>query len=440
MMNDLCIGRAISRYAKYFREPLRSNRAVFFRGIVLLLAGKMVLGCASSIPSAVETAGKEGEPNIRACLAENLAAATLGFEGAYILELEEARYQLDKSIGVLNVLFRGTDLLLKNDRRYFELSAPQTVVFKPSASSNRFIFNDIPYAGELWFLVEGQGVTVVNKLPLETYLLGVVPFEIPTNQHEYQEAIYAQAIAARTYAIYRLQNPVNSRYDIRSDMEDQVYQGMLKKAPLAEDAITATRGIILANSSRVNKIFFHSTCGGVVESALDSVGMLAAQGGSFAYDLSDSDYNCKVSPYYRWVEVRTLETILWNLQKEFGLDSLLVLDWLETGCKLDIQIAKRRQSGRIEEMIMRVEDQLFPLSGFRIRRVLADQTGKVLPSNFFFFTESPGSWEKLYLIGAGAGHGEGMCQWGAIGLALKGTKYKNILGFYYPNLSIMKFY
>ncbi len=439
MMNDLCIDMAMNRSPKSFRAGFR-KRAVLFRWFLFLLAGKMVLGCASSVPSAMETAGKEGEPNIRVCLVENLAAATLGFEGAYILELEEARYQLDKSIGTLNASFRGTDLILKNDRRYYELSAPQTVVFKPSASGDRFIFNDIPYAGELWFQVEEGGVTVVNKLPVETYLLGVVPFEIPTNQHEYQEAIYAQAIAARTYAIYRLQNPINSRYDIYSDVQDQVYQGMLKKAPLAEDAITATRGIILANSSRVDKIFFHSTCGGVVEATPDTLTAASAGSGTFAYDLSDNDYNCKVSPYYRWVEVRTLETILWNLQKEFRLDSLLVRDWLETGCKLDIQIAKRRQSGRIEEMVMRVEDQLFPVSGFRIRRVLADQTGKVLPSNFFFFTESPGSWEKLYLIGAGAGHGEGMCQWGAIGLALKGNSYKSILGFYYPNLSMVKFY
>lgn len=439
MMNDLCIDGAISRFLKFIRDVVPGHRFLL-HGILLVLSGIMVFSCASSVPPAAEITGKEGEPNIRVCLLENLAAATLSFEGVYILGLEEARYQLDKSIGTLNASFRGNDLILKNDRRYFELSAPQNVVFKPSAAGNRFIFNDIPYAGELWLLVEEGGVTVMNKLPLETYLLGVVPFEMPTNQHEYQEAIYAQSIAARTYAMYRLQNPVNSRYDIRADVQDQVYQGMLKKAPLAEDAISGTRGIILANSSRVGKIFFHSTCGGVVESALDSLGAASAQGGSFAYDLSDNDYNCKVSPYYRWVETRTLETILWNLQKEFRLDSLLVRDWLETGCKLDIDIAKRRQSGRIEEMVIRVEEQVFPLSGFRIRRVLADQTGKVLPSNFFFFTESPGSWEKLYLIGAGAGHGEGMCQWGAIGLALKGNSYKGILGFYYPNLSMVKFY
>jgi SpoIID/LytB domain protein len=140
------------------------------------------------------------------------------------------------------------------------------------------------------------------------------------------------------------------------------------------------------------------------------------------------------------VEVRDLETVLWNLSKEFGIDSMLVREWLETGCRLDIDITLRKQSGRIEEVNFKLEDQEFVVSGIRIRRILADRTGKLLPSNFFFMNESTGNWEKFYIIGAGAGHGKGMCQWGAIGLALKGNSYRNILGFYYPNLKMVKFY
>ncbi|MCB0295833.1 MAG: amidase, partial [Calditrichaeota bacterium] len=76
--------------------------------------------------------------------------------------------------------------------------------------------------------------------------------------------------------------------------------------------------------------------------------------------------------------------------------------------------------------------------GLRIRQILADESGKPLPSNFFFLNKSPANPEKFYIFGAGAGHGSGMCQWGAIGMSMKGYKYNNILGLYYPQLATQK--
>lgn len=418
-----------------------NNVRVYWRFAVVIIFGMILLSCTSQVQQQAKVLEeKTEEPYIRVCLAGNLQNSILSFQGGYLLELEEARYLFNQEIGALNVFYRDGDLIVRNNKRNFDLSSPQSIVFKPLSPGSRFIWNGIPYSGELWFHIQGLRIVVVNKLSMEVYLMGVVPYEIPTTLDEYQEAVFAQTIAARSYALYRLDNPSGETFDVWGDTRDQVYQGTLRTTPLLEKAIANTRGIILSNSNQAAIAYFHSTCGGVLEVVNDSLPASTNGGGTFAYDLTDNEYNCKVSPYYRWVEVRSLETILWNLRKEFDFDSLTVMEWLETGCRLDIEITKRKPSGRVEEMNFKIEDNNFIARGFAIRRVLADQTGKLLPSNFFFTNESPGNWEKFYIIGAGAGHGKGMCQWGAIGLALKGYSHRNILGFYYPNLKMVKFY
>lgn len=417
------------------------NVRVYWQFFVVVIFGMILLSCTSKVQQQAKVSDEKAvEPSIRVCLAENLQNSILSFQGDYLLGMEEARYIFNQEIGALNVFYRDGDLIIRNDKRNFELPSPQSIVFKPLSSSSRFIWNGIPYSGELWFHIQGLKIVVVNNLPMESYLFGVVPFEIPTTQDEYQEAVFAQTIAARSYALYRLDNPSGEVFDVWGDTRDQVYQGTLRTTPLLEKAITNTRGIVLSNSNQAAIAYFHSTCGGVLEVANDSVPASSNGSGTFAYDLTDNEDNCKVSPYYRWVEVRSLETILWNLRKEFDFDSLTVLEWLANGCRIDIEITKRKSSGRIDEMNFKIEDKTFIARGFAIRRVLADQTGKLMPSNFFFTNESPGNWEKLYIIGAGAGHGKGMCQWGAIGLALKGYSHRNILGFYYPSLQMVKFY
>ncbi len=89
-------------------------------------------------------------------------------------------------------------------------------------------------------------------------------------------------------------------------------------------------------------------------------------------------------------------------------------------------------------MRMKAEDQEISLSGFQIRQVLADKNKNPLPSNLFIIKRSLKNPEQFYIVGAGFGHGRGMCQWGAIGLALHGHSYKDILHFYYPDLKLSR--
>lgn len=407
-----------------------SWRWLFFSFLTMLF----LMQCSPKTASQQAQALSVREPDIRVCIAENPRESTLAFQGIYTAELEEARYIFDDGVGRMSVNLQDGRLILSNENRFFELLPPQVVIFKPQMPKDQFILNDIPYQGELTIHFLDGEVTLINTIAMEGYLKGVLPYEIPTAREDYKEAVMAQAIAARSYAHYRLENPVNDLYDTWADERDQVYKGTDKTTPLAERAISETHGIVLADETGPMITQFHSTCGGVLEEYIGS------DPSGFAFDLTDNEYNCKVSPHYRWVEFREVETVLWNLSREFDIDSSQVNSWIEAGYELVTEVTGRKSSGRVSEILLNIQGAEYRVDDFRIRRVLADKSGKILKSNFFFFRTSPANPEKFYIIGAGAGHGSGMCQWGAIGMALKGYSHNNILGLYYPQLSIKKVY
>ncbi|RMI28093.1 MAG: SpoIID/LytB domain-containing protein [Calditrichaeota bacterium] len=409
-------------------------KSIAFVGTILLLQA-----CASRLRT--PPVGKpSAEPQIRVCIAENIQEGELAFQGEYLLRLEEAYYRLNEEIGPLRIFRQGDLLIIKNDRRYFQLMPGQLVVFRPVYPAHTFRWNGTPYSGELAIYFDESRLLVINTLPMESYLRGVVPFEIPTMQKEYKSAVYAQAIAARTYATYRLANPVDEFYDLKADHNDQVYQGLSRRSALADQAIVDTRGWILTRGEYPELTQYHSTCGGVLETSPDTAGVLAVPQGSVMYDQLEGEDNCKVSPLYRWVEIRDINTLLLNLAREFHIDSTRVMYWLENGFDLEVDVTGRSPGGRVTGLTFHLDDETYTAEGYRVRRVLANDHHEPLPGNFFFLRESPGHPEKLYIFGAGAGHGRGMCQWGAIGMALKGKSYQEILQFYYPNLKLTQAY
>lgn len=415
-----------------------SLRTCFHFSIIFIVSIAGLWSCSpkTTQPTAIPQVlpKSPGEPTIRVCIAENPRDAFLSFSGVYEMDLEEARYLMDDGVGKLSVNFRDGRLYLSNPNRYFELEAPQLILLKPQLAKNEFVYNETSYQGELIIHFNNNKVYVINKLPLETYLSGVLPSEIQTAREDYKAAVMAQAIASRSYALYRMDNPATDFYDIWADERDQVYRGTSKKTPLSERAIFETRGMVLANGGQPAITQYHSTCGGVLEE------YIGGDPAGIAYDLSESEYNCKVSPHYRWVEFREVETILWNLAREFEIDSSQVNSWIEKGFQLDLDISNRKASGRVAAISLNVEGAQYHADGLRVRRALADKTGKLLKSNFFFIQTSESNPEKFYIVGAGAGHGSGMCQWGAIGMALKSHPHNTILGQYFPQLEMLKLY
>lgn len=405
--------------------------------IVLL----MIFFCGCTPRSTLKTpeadTARGPEPTIRVGLADETGLPPrLLFKGSYTLTLEEAVYHLDESVGEFEVLNQEPFLVLQSKRRYFSLPNFQHLVFRPADPGQSFQWNGTLYQGELVIHYMNGEIVAVNVLPVETYLLGVVPHEIPSNTADYKEAVYAQAIAARSYALYRIGNPVNTLFDLWSDERDQVYKGIAKIPEIAQKAVNDTRGVALTKNSQPTVAYYHASSGGILE------GEKIGEDGTVlpTYDRMDGEFNDKASPDYRWREYRKAEVILNNLAKEFSLDPNLVQSWIDNGFRMTIEINERSASGRVQKMTIQADDHNFTISRDQVRRILADESGKALPSNLFFLVPIPDKENEFYIYGAGKGHGRGMSQWGAIGLAMKGQTYRRILSFYYPDLEITKMY
>lgn len=376
-------------------------------------------------------------PIIRVALDENLRTATLKFQGTYKLKSEEAVYLLDETVGEFIVSYTKNTISFRSDRRFFSYQNFKKIEFFPINNSS-FLWQNVPYHGKLTFLKDQNTIYVINTLPMPQYLKGVVPLEIPTYTEEYYQAIMTQTIAARTYATYHLQHPATSYFDVYADTRDQVYMGLKRTTPLADKSIEESRGLVLHNNSDdPEETQYHSTCGGTFDLKL-IVENNSATGS--CNDFYQEDFNCITSPFYRWVEKITTRDVLENLRKMNIFSKQQEQQWKESGFQVVVKVLSRSNSGRIDKLAITIGNIEKTLSRWQIRRVFRKSDRGLLPSTLFFLKSSHREKNILYLVGAGFGHGRGMCQWGAIGLALKGKNFKEILGFYYPDLKLKPLY
>ncbi len=401
--------------------------------LLLLLLFLFLAACSPRV-STPSQGSIAGEPNIKVALAEKLRSGKLVFEGEYFLKLEEAVYRFDPSIEELTVARRGGRLVLQSERRYLEISEEQLLIFTPANNNASFRWNGVPYFGQLQILFKNNRVSVINHLPMETYLRGVIPFEMPTGQPEYEQAVYAQTIAARSYAFFRMNKPVSSDYHIRATVQDQVYLGMSKlDNELVDKAIRGTRGIILTDNGEPSIAQYHSSCGGkLLPSDKNS--------GPVLNPTTRTNEHSRGFKNYRWSEQRNIDTILRNLGTTLNLDTLRIKDWINNGYTLAMNVDSRIDDSWITGMTITVNEESFPIRGFQIRRLFADEEGNPLKSTMFFLNASKENPRRIYITGGGFGHGKGMSQWGAIGMSIDRKSYSEILGFYYPDLAMKSLY
>ncbi|MFZ0390106.1 MAG: SpoIID/LytB domain-containing protein, partial [Calditrichia bacterium] len=263
------------------------------------------------------------------------------------------------------------------------------------------------------------------------------PYEIPSNNPEYYPAVAAQAVAARTYAISRMNLRLSEPFHVYGDTRDQVYRGFTRPSPMADQAVEKTAGMVLLGpDGRAAVTQYHSTCGGYLEPLLSQ--SLLAEGSGLREDVTDGSFNCAVSPLYRWTEKITAATLLRNLQRIGKIASGEIKQLAESGYRCRLEILERQPSGRVDKIRIYLNDEYFDFSGWEIRQVLAGAEEQSLSSRLFFMKDSPGDSSLFYIVGAGYGHGRGMCQWGAVGQAMKGRSWQDILHFYYPDLQLAR--
>ena len=391
--------------------------------------------CVPQVKEAVRGPG----PQIRILLASIENRDTLSFKGTYVLQSEEAQYEFGQTNSTLFIQPLPDGLQLFNENRNLLYRNAFPVILSPQQTDNRFNFHGRTFGGAIYFQpAPAGGLYLINKIPLEEYLKGVVPSEMPAHQEEDFEAIKAQAICARTYAIKRLEENQSRLYDVQATIADQVYSGYERRAPLADQAVDESAGVIISYLGQPAAVYYHSTCGGELEAAKNIF-----SGADFPYLQGGSDavgpgFSCSISPYFRWEQRRSFEELDDAFDRYFNKSVLqqTVTDTLQVTYR--VQISGRDSSGRVNRLQVSYADTLAELSGYQIRRFLAAAGTTYLPSTLFYLSQSGDS--TLVIHGAGNGHGVGMCQFGALFMARRGFQHYHILSKYFPQTKLLRKY
>lgn len=299
------------------------------------------------------------------------------------------------------------------------------------------------YRGELWFTATDTGILVVNRLPVEDYLRGVVPLELGTRRITDRAALEAQAIAARSYSYIRVPSPSAvqpaSGWHMLATITNQIYGGVEVEHLLVNQAVDATTGLVLRYAGLTVDAPYYSACGG--KTAVPSDAWRDARDQPYLRSVADVDLStgkpyCDINPRNHWVEELSEQQV--NDAVRRALASLGSKQQTTMTVR-DVTIAERTPSGRVGALVFRTDRGDVTIRARDVRAVLGDARGAILSSTYFSVdreARSGGRVTGLTLRGNGNGHGVGMCQWGAIGRARAGQDARTILQHYYPGTAV----
>ncbi len=269
------------------------------------------------------------------------------------------------------------------------------------------------YTGSLVLKAKGNTIRLLETQPLESYLPGVVMAE--TYESWEAAAHEAQAISARSYALMRLHRgrAKGADFDFFADTRDKAYGGVCDNGQIL-GAVKTTAGERLTYKDSIAETVFHSCCGGQTEAAE------VVWGREVAYLKSVTCDFCKDSPEYLWKCQLEPGELLKKLEPE-GI----------TGEKLvSLKVSKKSRSKRAMTFEVETDAGVQAVDGQKFRTAVG---GTVIRSLRVRADVIDGMAD---FIGSGYGHGVGLCQWGAQGMALEGRDRKSILALYYPGTRI----
>lgn len=303
----------------------------------------------------------------------------------------------DTTIRVLLLDSKNSNLPYKNEK-----------VERIDNINGETIFNGLRYPGIIEVWKGEKGLYVINEVNLEDYIKGVVAGEVGSNWEI--EALKAQAVAARTYAIYQKTNgSQNSLYHITSSVLHQVYKGGNIPENISK-AVNDTKGEILTYDGKPIIAYYHSTSGGITEDPSEVFGK------SYPY-LRPVETTCEISPFYIWEKRISLS----DIEKATNINNIK-----------DIKIDSYTVSNRVKTFKIISDSGEHSYLAKDMRKNLGwDKLPSTLITNI---TKD----EDIYIFeGKGYGHGVGMCQWTALDMAKKGMNYREILSKFYPNTTIV---
>jgi len=260
------------------------------------------------------------------------------------------------------------------------------------------------YRGDTKLIHDGSDLTVINQVNLEEYLYSVVGGEMVASWP--LEALKAQAVAARSYALHKQNQSASRLYDVKSTTASQVYKGIKSETPRTLEAVNSTQGQVLTHGGKAILAVFHSSSGGHTENVEDIWHR------PLPYLRGVVDYD-QTAPVYQW-EKRVSSTEMG--QRLGNLGTIRAVTPLET-----------TPQGRILQLKVVGDRATKSISGNQFRKALN------LRSTLFQVNPNP---QGFTIYGRGFGHGVGLSQWGAYYLAQQGANYRQILGHYYQQVKL----
>ncbi|MBT3575786.1 MAG: SpoIID/LytB domain-containing protein [Candidatus Marinimicrobia bacterium] len=371
----------------------------------------------------------------------------------------DSQIQLVKGAGQISVFDSSGVLLAKTP----------SFMFGSTNDTSTIGISSVPYGVGWWwagvedriyegafhvYLGTNQEMNVIVQLPLETYLKGVVPYEIGGTSP--LEALKAQAVAARSEAVIALTSKLYSGefYDLTSDVECQVFSGNKKRTSMSDRAVDETAGLIISEDGQPMNAFYASNCGGRAE-LISNVWPGRNRLESYQVSLADNEGRSAPNLKWSWKAKRWIKsspdvycnpdsnTCLpgWSKKnfrwsREFTIQELtdMLTDDNELGLFKRLRVLKRGPSGRIYKARIVFEKGKLTINGELSLRQLFSPS---LRSSAFYVKREG---NKVVIRGAGWGHGVGMCQSGAVAQATLGNTFDLILKHYYSKADLLNIY
>lgn len=289
---------------------------------------------------------------------------------------------------------------------------------EPSNGGLVFI-GDRWYRGRTLIVPTESGVTAVNYVDLEQYLYSVVGSEMPTSWP--LEALKAQAVTARSYALYQRQTSANAVFDVGDTTTWQVYKGIEEETNTTQAAVQQTEGQVLTYQGQIIEAVFHSSSGGHTENVED----VWVQALPYLRAVQDFDQG---APVYQWSETVSADRLRQAISGVGNIISMVPDRTTPRGRVVTMRVTgdagTRVISGAELRRALQLRSTLFSVTPV-LGQVASTETVSSAPTSFV-------------ITGRGFGHGLGMSQWGAYGLALQGYNYHQIVTHYYTGATLAK--
>ncbi len=304
----------------------------------------------------------------------------------------------------------------------------------PIETDGTINFDAKKYSDSIRVTSNAGKILIINYVSPDEYLTGVVASEMGNlSKKENIEALKAMMLCAKSFTFEKIKT-AKPDYDVYSDIKDQLFNGVGNLNSTIREAYDSTKNLYLTFDDELAQVYYFSSCGGYTE---DCKNVLPNCSSSYLSGVKDGEEPyCKISPSFNWQETIT---------KKQMINSLVSAGYIEEGkWKIkEFSIQSRFISGRISELLVVVQSndenrKEFILSGNKIRYAIKTSDGAILKSANFDIEAKYENQElvAVKLKGKGNGHGVGLCQWGAIGMARQGKKFDEIIAHYFNGIKI----